>query len=139
MKRKNVEKCRSLRKKQTDAESRLWAILRNRNLDGIKFRRQFPAGNYILDFYAPELKVGIEVDGGQHYIPGNIEYDSSRTEGLEKYGIRILRVSNHYVTTNPEGVAEMILSMPDKNPLTLGPLPGGERKRTFSPPGRRQG
>jgi very-short-patch-repair endonuclease len=53
MKRNNVDKCRKLRKNQTDAEKKLWTLLRNRQLDGIKFRRQFSIGSYILDFYCP--------------------------------------------------------------------------------------
>ncbi len=67
MKRNNIEKCRRLRKEQTDAERKLWSILRNRQLSGVKFRRQFPIGRYMLDFYSPEHKLGIEADGGQHY------------------------------------------------------------------------
>jgi very-short-patch-repair endonuclease len=53
MKRNNVDKCRKLRKNQTDAEKKLWKILRNRQLGEVKFRRQFSVGRYILDFYCP--------------------------------------------------------------------------------------
>jgi very-short-patch-repair endonuclease len=53
MERKNIGRCRRLRKNQTDAEKKLWTLLRNRQLDGIKFRRQFSIGSYILDFYCP--------------------------------------------------------------------------------------
>jgi very-short-patch-repair endonuclease len=67
MKRKNIDKCRIFRKNQTNAERKLWLVLRNRQLSGAKFRRQFPIGKYILDFYSPEYKLGIEADGGQHY------------------------------------------------------------------------
>ncbi|MEW6418931.1 MAG: DUF559 domain-containing protein [Nitrospirota bacterium] len=67
MKRNNVDKCRKLRKNQTDAEKKLWALLRNRQVSGVKFRRQFSVGRYILDFYCPEYRVGIEAD-----MAGNI-------------------------------------------------------------------
>jgi very-short-patch-repair endonuclease len=67
LRRINIDKCRELRKKQTDAEKKLWEILRNRQLARVKFKRQFPVGSYILDFYSPEYRLGIEADGGQHY------------------------------------------------------------------------
>jgi len=67
MKRNNIARCRNLRKNQTDAETKLWTILRNRQIAGAKFRRQFPIGRYILDFYSPKYRLGIEDDGGDHY------------------------------------------------------------------------
>jgi len=67
MKRNNIERCRNLRKNQSNAEKKLWSILRNRQLSGVKFRRQFSIGRYIVDFYSPEYRVGIEADGGQHF------------------------------------------------------------------------
>ncbi len=64
MKRKNIGRYKSLRRNQTDAEKKLWLILRNRQLMGTKFRRQISIGKYILDFYSPEYKLSIEADGG---------------------------------------------------------------------------
>lgn len=64
LKRNDIDKCRELRRKQTDAQKKLWEILRNRQLDRVKFKRQFPVGGYILDFYSPEYRLGIEADGG---------------------------------------------------------------------------
>ena len=60
MKRGNIQKSRALRRDQTDAGKKLWGVLRNRQLTGVKFRRQFPVGKYILDFYSPEYGLGIE-------------------------------------------------------------------------------
>ena len=78
IKRKNIEKSRRLRKDETEAEKKLWSILRNRQFNGVKFRRQFSIGNYILDFYTPEYRVGIEADGGQHFDAQGVEKDEIR-------------------------------------------------------------
>ena len=108
MKRNNIEKCRKLRKDQTDAEHKLWSILRNRQLSGVKFRRQFPIGRYILDFYSPEYKLGIEADGGQHYEDKGKKQDALRTTGLAKHGVEIIRFSDSDILNNIDGVYEMI-------------------------------
>jgi len=104
MKRNNIDKCLHLRKSSTDAEQALWKILRNRQLNGIKFRRQFPIENYILDFYCPELKLAIEADGVQHYEDNNRKNDDIRSSNLNKQGVTILRFSNIDILTNIEGV-----------------------------------
>jgi very-short-patch-repair endonuclease len=108
MKRSNIERSRELRKNQTDAEKELWAILRNRQLNGVKFRRQFPVGSYILDFYCPDHRLGIEADGGQHYERKGRVQDDLRTRELNKLGIAIIRFSDHEILTNSEGVFEVI-------------------------------
>ena len=97
---------RSIRKKQTPAETLLWSLLRNRELNGLKFRRQYPVGNYILDFYCPEKKLAIEVDGGQHMV--NKQQDQTRTLALEKRGIKVIRFTNDEVLTNIESVLDVI-------------------------------
>jgi len=89
MKRINIDKSRHLRKSQTDTERKLWSILRNRSLNGIKFRRQFPIGNYILDFYSPDHKLAIEADGGHHYGDVCQKNDSKRDEEISQAGIKI--------------------------------------------------
>lgn len=104
----NVELCRKLRKNQTDAECKLWSILRNRQLSGVKFRRQVPIGSYILDFYSSEYKLGIEADGGQHYEDKGKKQDELRTRELAKYGVGILRFSDLDILNNIEGVYEVI-------------------------------
>ena len=108
MKRNNIERSRELRKNQTDAEKELWAILRNRQLNGVKFRRQFPVGRYILDFYCPDYSLGIEADGGQHYERKGRDRDDLRTQELNKLGVEIIRFSDREILTNSEGVFEVI-------------------------------
>ena len=116
MKRNNIEKCRSLRRKQTDIERALWSILRNSQLQGVKFRRQFPVGKYILDFYSPAHKLGIEADGGQHYEEEGRKRDVIRAEEILKEGIRIIRFSDRDILRNIEGVCEVILHEIEKSP-----------------------
>ncbi|HNW71922.1 MAG TPA: endonuclease domain-containing protein [Candidatus Paceibacterota bacterium] len=72
---------RELRRKQTKQEGLLWKSIRNRNL-GVKFRRQYSIGGYILDFYCPEIKLVIEIDGSGHNAREEILYDKQRTEYL---------------------------------------------------------
>ncbi len=108
MKRANVQRSRELRKNQTDAEKKLWNLLRNRQFSGVKFRRQFSVSQYILDFYSPQTKLGIEADGGHHYTNEGKLKDQRRTEELSKLGIRILRFSDREILNNSDGVAEAI-------------------------------
>ncbi len=111
MKRNNLENCKKLRKNQTDAEKKLWSILRNRQLAGVKFRRQFSTSDYIVDFYSPEYKLGIEADGGQHYEVDGRNKDEIRTRKLSKSGIEIIRFSDIDILNNIEGVCEAILKV----------------------------
>ena len=67
-----------LRKRMTPAESALWTLLRNKKLDGYKFRRQHPAKTFILDFYCHSIKLAIELDGGIHKNPIQAEYDKGK-------------------------------------------------------------
>ena len=109
MKRSNIDNCRSLRRRQTDAEKKLWHRLRNRQLGDVKFRRQFSIGKYIIDFYCPQYRLGIEVDGGQHYDDKGKHKDARRTGELAETKIRIIRFNNLDVLNNIEGVCERIL------------------------------
>ena len=108
IKRKNIETCRKLRRDQTEAEKKLWSILRNRQVQGVKFRRQFSIGHYVLDFYAPEYELGIEADGGQHYTDIGKEKDEVRTKSLKKSGVELLRFSDYEILNNIEGVFELV-------------------------------
>ncbi|OGI60568.1 hypothetical protein A2641_03480 [Candidatus Nomurabacteria bacterium RIFCSPHIGHO2_01_FULL_37_25] len=100
-----IVKARYLRHKETKAEKMLWRELRNRKL-GIKFRRQHPLEKFILDFYAPEIKLCVELDGSSH--KENLEYDKLRTEYLKSNEIRTIRFWNREVETNLENVLEKI-------------------------------
>jgi len=123
MKRKNIGKCRHLRKNQTNAERKLWSLLRNRQLAKVKFRRQFPVDRYILDFYSPEYKLGIEADGGQHYSDKGKVKDELRTGKLAKYGIQILRFSDLDILNNIEGVYAVILKTIEEKKEEYTPSP----------------
>ena len=93
-----------LRRNATDAENKLWAILRNRQIDDAKFRFQHSIDPYIVDFSCLETMLIVEVDGSQH----NEKVDAERTRFLESEGFRILRFWNNDVLQNPEGVVEVI-------------------------------
>jgi very-short-patch-repair endonuclease len=121
MKRKYIERCRSLRKNQTEAEKKLWSILRNRQLHGVKFRRQFSLGKYILDFYSPEYNLGIEADSSQHYKDEGRRRDEQRTNDLSNLGVHILRFSDRDILNNPEGVFEVIKECMESKKLTPSP------------------
>lgn len=106
--REQVGSARGLRQRQTDAEKALWAKLRNRQLEGVKFRRQQPVGSYIVDFASFERKLIIEIDGGQHNEDKPKERDAERTARLEERGYRVIRFWNNEVLMNLEGVLESI-------------------------------
>jgi very-short-patch-repair endonuclease len=91
----------------TDAERRLWSLLRNNRL-GVKFRRQVPYDLYILDFYCVKAKLAIEVDGAQHYTAEGKRPDEKRDTDLRSDGLEILRFTNADVLTNSEGVEQVI-------------------------------
>ncbi len=91
------ERRRELRANSTRAEDVLWELLRDRKLENIKFRRQYGVGGYILDFYAPQYKLAIELDGSVHDTLDAKEYDRIRDEYLREVGIEILRIRNEDV------------------------------------------
>ena len=104
-----VEKAaRELRKDMTPAERILWEALRRKTLAGAKFRRQHPVGRYILDFYCPQYKLAIEVDGDSHV--GKELHDTIRTEALGAYGVDVLRFRNEEILYDLESVMTRILS-----------------------------
>ena len=107
--RKHLEKRRKeLRKDGTAAEAVLWKHLQRRQMLGKKFRRQASVGPYIVDFYCPECRVVIELDGSPHdgFLPG--EYDAQRTRYLEELGMRVIRFENRILYDNPDAVLETI-------------------------------
>jgi len=99
---------RELRSNLTPAEALLWANLKNSNLDGKKFRRQHGIGPYIADFYCPECRVIIELDGAVHFDLLAQERDDLRTTFLESLGMRDIRFENCDVIENLELVLEAI-------------------------------
>ena len=101
-------RARKLRMNMTDAEVKLWIHIRKKQVAGIQFFRQRPVGNYIVDFYAPDAGLVIEVDGGQHYEDDGLKNDETRDAFLKEQGLRILRFSNTDVLQNIEGVVGKI-------------------------------
>ena len=95
------ERARDLRENMTNAERKLWQHLRKNQL-GVRFKPQHPAGGFILDFYCHALMLAIEVDGNIHLIQN--EYDQSRTDELEKFGIKLIRFTNKEIENEIEEV-----------------------------------
>ena len=117
---KLVPRAKELRKNMTKAERKLWYdYLRN-----FKYRvlRQRPIDNFIVDFYCPELKLVIEIDGETHFAEESKQYDEERTKVLEGYGLRVIRFLNTEVLKNLEGVSEVL----DSVPLLKGGLRGDQ-------------
>ncbi|MFO7807713.1 MAG: endonuclease domain-containing protein [Candidatus Moraniibacteriota bacterium] len=104
----NKKLARELRKNMTDAERKLWKYLRRNQIHNLKFYRQKPIGNYIVDFYCPKIKIVIEADGDQHYYEKGKQEDKLREEFLTKNGIKVLRFGNNEIFNNTEGVVEKI-------------------------------
>jgi very-short-patch-repair endonuclease len=98
-----------LRRDQTDAEAKLWERLRAGRLNGIKFRRQAPIGQFIVDFCCNDYSLVIELDGGQHAEPGQLRRDERRTQIIEQYGYRVIRFWDNEIFENMEGVLEAII------------------------------
>ena len=106
--RRLIEFARQMRHEPTPAEEVLWRLLRNRQLSGIKFRRQHPVGLYIADFYTSEAAVVIELDGDTHATPEGIEHDRVRHAYLESLGLAVIRFWNFEVSENPDGILERV-------------------------------
>jgi very-short-patch-repair endonuclease len=100
---------RHLRKESTDAERKLWGLIRNGQLDGFRFRRQHPAGGYIVDYVCRSANLVVELDGGQHGDPELIAHDAERTRHLNLLGLRVLRVPDDEMLKHPDAVVETIL------------------------------
>ena len=104
----SAQRARQLRRNATDAERILWSRLRDRQLDGRKFRRQYPIGPYIADFVCPQERLIVELDGGAHAHRAQAAYDADRTRFLEASGYRVLRLWNTDVLKNLAGALESI-------------------------------
>ena len=123
-----TERARELRKGSTRAERIVWRWLRDRRFGGWKFRRQYPIGRFIADFYCDPLKVVIELDGSGHDF--KVDYDAERTRFLARVGVQVIRISNVQVLREPDAVADTIISaILSRLPLTRPfgpPSPEGE-------------
>ena len=95
-----------LRKNQTEAENTLWQAIRDRKIKNLKFYRQYSIGPYILDFFCPEIRLGIELDGEQH--KNNLEYDQERKNFLKDKDIKVIRFWNNEVLDGLQDVLKII-------------------------------
>ena len=101
-------KRRDLRNSSPQSEALLWAHLRQRPVDSLRFRRQYSVGAYVLDFYCPEVKLAIEIDGATHDGDDAAEHDANRQAWIEQFGIRFLRFSNQQVRNDINSVLQII-------------------------------
>ena len=102
---------RELRNNSTTAEKALWNWLKGRQVEGLRFRRQFSVEHFVLDFYCPELKLCIELDGDYHFHVNQPVSDAERSQFLlEKYGINTLRFENKLVFTQPHAIIDAIIN-----------------------------
>ena len=119
---------KSLRHSLTPAEATLWKLLKGKQIDDYRFRRQYGIGNYVLDFYCPKLKLAIELDGDYHYHGGAIQRDIQRDEYLTtNHNIVILRFENRIVFEQPEAIINSIRQHAEKinNSRRRGIILGG--------------
>jgi adenine-specific DNA-methyltransferase len=125
---------RQMRSEQTDAERKMWLLLRDRKLSGFKFRRQHPIGGYIVDFICIRAKLVVELDGGQHTDPEQLKYDARRTQRLSDLGIRVLRFDDREVFLNESGVLEAIYAALIERVPSPQPSPGVPGEGAGAPP-----
>jgi len=103
------DRVRELRRNATEAEDVLWKVVRNRGLEGAKFRRQHPVGGFVLDFYCEEARLGIELDGGSHRGAPASQRDQERSRILaEQHGIQVIRLWNSDVVSNTANVVSLL-------------------------------
>jgi len=122
-KKSSILGARSLRQKATNTEALLWKYLSNKGMIGVKFRRQHPIKGFVLDFYCPQFKLAIEIDGKIH--DNQKEQDRERQNIIEKTGITFLRFKNTDIMNNIDNVLRTIKRRLDFSPdnLTVTPVP----------------
>ena len=124
-------KARENRKNPTPAEKKLWfEVLQSRQFSGLKFSRQKPLAQYIVDFYCAERMLAIEIDGDNH--AGSIQYDESRTRKLKALGVEVVRYTNAEVMTNLEAVHDDLLNRVAERKPPKSPLSGGLPNSSFT-------
>ena len=129
-----LENSRRLRREMTDAERKLWGVLRTRQLAGLKFRRQHPVPPYIVDFCGIEKRLVVELDGSQH----NAKSDSTRTRTLASQGWRMIRFWDNDVLLATEAVVEAIWNIACKPYPHPNPSPGGRGAQAQTEPDHEQ-
>ena len=104
----STNRARELRRTMTDAERRLWSGVRDRRLEGLKFRRQVPVGPYIADFVCTDAMLVVEADGSQHHDEEARWYDYRRSELLAREGYEVIRFDNTEILRDPGQVLDKI-------------------------------
>jgi len=126
---KTLEYAQNLRKNLTNAEAYLWTFLKNKQINGYKFRKQAPIGNYIVDFICFEQKLIIELDGGHHTEENSVKHDEIRNNFLSNAGYKTLRIFNSEIFNNIDGVLHYIAQNLNPSPKSeISPLPQGVGK-----------
>ncbi len=125
---------KAMRKAPTEAERKLWSILRGKRLAGFKFKRQQPIGRYIVDFASLTHRLIVETDGSQHL---DSAHDAQRDAFLRGEGFRIVRVWNSDALNNPEGVAEAIFAALGAAPSPISPSQQADKAQYPLPQGER--
>jgi very-short-patch-repair endonuclease len=105
---------KALRRPLSKAEAVIWLHLSRKQMNGFKFRRQYSVNQYVIDFYCPELKLAIEIDGDSHYGYLSEKYDNERQKHIESFGIHFMRFTNDDVCKNIDGVLQMIFEWTTK-------------------------
>ncbi|WP_395742844.1 endonuclease domain-containing protein [Prosthecobacter sp.] len=111
-----IEFARKLRQDATDPEALVWGCLRGRRMNQRKFRRQHPVPPYVLDFYCADLKLAVELDGGQHNSDEGRQHDKARDAYLQSLGIETLRFTNDDVMRHTDSVMSVIWKKTVKHP-----------------------
>ena len=125
--RKTIPLRRALRKNTTVAEQIFWAKAADREFLNLKFRKQHAIGNYIVDFYCPELKLIVEIDGDTHAFNESIMPDIERTLYLQSFGYRVIRYNNRDVLDNIDGVFQDLQEkIVNYDPPYIPPHEGGK-------------
>lgn len=110
---------RILRKNQTPWETKLWRVIRSRQLNRLKFRRQHKVGRHVVDFCCIECRIVIELDGGHHNEDNQMNIDIKRQNFIERQGFTVLRFWNSDIDENLEGVVEAIKQAVSPHPINL--------------------
>ena len=120
------QRSRELRQNQTIAEQHAWYLLRDRQTLGLKFPRQVPIEDFIVDFYCDELNLVVEIDGDVHDQDAQSNRDKSRDQRLCSLGYRVLRFPNAIIINDPDVLIRMIRTLRPSPGALRRPLPGGE-------------
>jgi very-short-patch-repair endonuclease len=99
---------KTLRNNSTSAEATLWNMIKNKKLDGRKFRRQHSVMNYVIDFYCSDEKLAVELDGEPHFTTAGIKHDAARTKFLNSLGITVIRFENQIIFDDPHSILAYI-------------------------------